>query len=208
MRLFRKKKQSKATVAAEKTEPTLIIEASNIQPKSYLPLLPSCVILQDWKKTLSTKVKSSNVKSSRTVYLISHVHQRLKSYGFIIMNNLKSWLPLFVPLSYYNVVMPKPLRLRHDFITSTTVVAYRLHFLMSIPSKLQLKISLTFNKRIALSFVLWITNGLLMRFILLTQTVNDGIWATFKLILYSGFHISIVNKLCFFLFHSQLSYNT
>ena len=86
---------------------------------------------------LSTdQVKSSNVKSSRTVYLISHVHQRLKSYGFIIMNNLKSWLHLFVPLNYYNVVMPKPLRLRHDFITSTTVVAYRLHFLMSIPSKL------------------------------------------------------------------------
>ena len=141
MRLFRKKKQSKATVAAEKTEPTLIIEASNIQPKSLkTEILPTFIaFLRDitrLEENTSTKVKSSNVKSSRTVYLISHVHQRLKSYGFIIMNNLKSWLPLFVPLSYYNVVMPKPLRLRHDFITSTTVVAYRLHFLMSIPSKL------------------------------------------------------------------------
>ena len=34
MGLFRKKKQSKATAAAEKTEPTLIIEASDNQPEA------------------------------------------------------------------------------------------------------------------------------------------------------------------------------
>ena len=113
------------------------------------------MILQDWKKAHNAKVKLSNVKSLRTVYLILHAPQKLKSYGFSIMSNLKSWLYHSVLLSYYkNVVMPKPLRLLHDFITSTTAVAYRLHFQMNIPLKSLQRISQSFNKRIALFFAI------------------------------------------------------
>ena len=66
MGLFRKKKQSKATVAAEKTEPTLIIEASNIQPKSLkTEILPTFIaFLRDITRLEeNTQHKSSNPRA-------------------------------------------------------------------------------------------------------------------------------------------------
>ena len=141
MRLFRKKKQSKATVAAEKTEPTLIIEASDNQPEALKrEILPTFIaFLRDITRLEeNTQRKSQILEREKLEDGLSDFARtpEIEKLWIHYHEQFESWLPLFVPLSYYNVVMPKPLRLRHDFITSTTVVAYRLHFLMSIPSKL------------------------------------------------------------------------